>query len=142
MISGGYLLRRQANPALTLVGMGAVMPDVLEAADRLDTLGLSADVVCLTSAGLLFAAVQARRGLGDAATWILDSILPAERSRPKVTVLDGHRHALAFLPAVNGVPATHLGVTRFGQSGELPDVYRYHELDAQAIIGAALDLVD
>lgn len=86
MISGGYLLRRQANPALTLVGMGAVMPDVLEAADRLDTLGLSADVVCLTSAGLLFAAVQARRGLGDAATWILDSILPAERSRPKVTV--------------------------------------------------------
>lgn len=43
---------------------------------------------------------------------------------------------------MNGVPATHLGVTRFGQSGELPDVYRYHELDAQAIIGAALDLVD
>jgi pyruvate dehydrogenase E1 component len=43
---------------------------------------------------------------------------------------------------VNGVAATHLGVTRFGQSGDIADVYRYHGLDADAIIAAALDLVD
>ncbi|MFY9932439.1 MAG: hypothetical protein WAK82_31015 [Streptosporangiaceae bacterium] len=40
------------------------------------------------------------------------------------------------------MPATHLGVTKFGQSGDLDAVYRYHGLDTDTIIGAALDLVD
>jgi len=59
-----------------------------------------------------------------------------------VTVLDGHPHSLAFLAGVNRVPATHLGVTRFGQSGDLDSVYRYHGVDTDSIIGAALDLID
>jgi len=48
-----------------------------------------------------------------------------------VTVLDGHPHTLPFLATVHGVPATHLGVTRFGQSGDLASAYRY-----------AMDLID
>ena len=59
-----------------------------------------------------------------------------------VTVLDGHPHTLAFLAGVRGVPASHLGVTRFGQSGDLESVYRHHGLDTEALVGAALDLVD
>jgi pyruvate dehydrogenase E1 component len=59
-----------------------------------------------------------------------------------VTVLDGHPHTLAFLAGLRGVPATHLGVTRFGQSGDLDSVYRYHGLDVDSLVGAALDLVD
>jgi pyruvate dehydrogenase E1 component len=105
-------------------------------------MGFGADVLCLTSPGLLFRAVQARRGYGDAPTWILDSLLPAERARPMVTVLDGHPHTLTFLATINGVQATHLGVTKFGQSGALDDVYRYHNLDTDSIVAAALDLID
>ena len=59
-----------------------------------------------------------------------------------VTVLDGHPHTLAFLTGVRRVRGTHLGVTRFGQSGDLDSVYRHHGLDADTIVGAALDLVD
>ena len=81
-------------------------------------------------------------GNGQAPGWILDELLPAERATPMVTVLDGHPHTLAFLAGVNSVPATHLGVTGFGQSGELRDVYRYHGLDTDSIVAAALDLVD
>ena len=40
--------------------------------------------------------------------------------------------------SVNGVPGAHLGVTAFGQSGDLASVYRYHGLDADSIVGAAL----
>jgi pyruvate dehydrogenase E1 component len=57
-------------------------------------------------------------------------------------VLDGDPNALGFLAAVNAVPLTPLGVTRFGQSGDLEDVYRHHEIDAESIVGAALDLID
>jgi pyruvate dehydrogenase E1 component len=122
--------------------MGALVPEALAAADRLDALGFGTDVLCVTSPDLLFRAVQARRGYGQADSAILDSLLPAERAVPMVTVLDGHPHTLAFLAGINGVPATHLGVTSFGQSGDLGDVYRYHGLDTESIIAAALDLVD
>jgi pyruvate dehydrogenase E1 component len=57
-----------------------------------------------------------------------------------VTVLDGHPHTLAFLAGINQVRAAHLGVSTFGQSGDLDDVYRYHGLDADSIITAALDI--
>jgi pyruvate dehydrogenase E1 component len=140
--AGAYALRRAGRPAVALVTMGAVVPETLEAADRLDALGIGADVICVTSPGLLFRAVQARRGLDDAGTWILDTVFPRERATPLVTVLDGHPHTLAFLTGVNGVPGAHLGVTAFGQSGDLASVYRYHGLDADSIVGAALDLVD
>jgi pyruvate dehydrogenase E1 component len=59
-----------------------------------------------------------------------------------VTVLDGHPHTLAFLAGINRVPAAALGVSRFGQVGTLDDVYRYHGIDTDSIVRAALDLTD
>ena len=100
-----------------------------------------ADVVCVTSADLLFRAFRARAGFGEDSAAILDELTPAERAAPIVTVLDGDPHALAFLGAVNAVPLTPLGVTRFGQSGDLDDVYRHHGIDAETVVGAALDLL-
>jgi pyruvate dehydrogenase E1 component len=142
VVAGGYPLRRPAQPAVTICAMGALMPEALDAAGRLEALGFGADVICVTSPDLLFRAVRARRGYGQADAWILDVLLPADRARPMITVLDGHPHTLAFLAGVNEVPGTHLGVTGFGQSGDLADVYRYHGLDPDSIVAAALDLID
>ncbi len=142
VIAGGYVLIGQSRPVVTIAAMGAVTVEALAAADTLSGLGFPAEVVCITSPGLLFEAVRARRGNGAAPTWILDTLFPAGRSVPIVTVLDGHPHTLAFLSGINGVPATNLGVTAFGQSGAIDDIYRYHGIDATAIVEAALDLVD
>ena len=95
----------------------------------------------MTSPGLLFDAVQARGGRGDGESWILDAAFPARRAAPLVTLLDGHPHTLAFLAGVHGMRAAHLGVTRFGQSGDLESVHRHHGLDADSVVAAALDLV-
>ncbi|HEY3735627.1 MAG TPA: pyruvate dehydrogenase, partial [Streptosporangiaceae bacterium] len=92
--AGGYVLRQAPRPALTICVMGALVPEALAAADHLDALGFGTDVICVTSPDLLFRAVQARRGFASADSWILDSLLPAERARPIVTVLDGHPHTL------------------------------------------------
>ncbi len=143
VVAGGYALRRTPRPDVTLVGMGALLPEVLAAADRLGAIGIAADVVCATSADRLYRAVRARSGVGsggDAA--ILDQVLPAERATPMVTVLDGHPHSLAFLAGVRGVRSINLGVTDFGQTGTLQDLYRLHGIGADAQVAAALDLVD
>lgn len=142
VLAGGYVLRASAAgvPEATIMAVGALVPEALTAAERLREAGVDVEVVCVTSPGLLFDAVQARNGVGtsDVADWILGDILPAGHAAPMVTVLDGHPHTLAFLAGVNGVPATHLGVQRLGQSGDLPSVYSYHGIDAAAITRAVL----
>jgi pyruvate dehydrogenase E1 component len=119
--------------------MGAVMPEVIEAAE---VLGDDVDVLCVTSADLLFRALRTRAGFGEHEQDILQELLPVDRAAPLVTVLDGDPHALAFLAAVNATPLTPLGVTRFGQSGDLAEVYEHHEIDMETIVGAALDARD
>ncbi|MEA2289389.1 MAG: pyruvate dehydrogenase component, partial [Solirubrobacteraceae bacterium] len=113
----------------------------LAAAGELDAEGIPADVVCLTSADLVFRALQARQGLGDGDHAILDELFPADRAAPIVTVLDGHPHTLSFLSAVRRVPIASLGVSDFGQSGDVEDLYRHVGIDTETIIGAALDLL-
>jgi pyruvate dehydrogenase E1 component len=144
VLAGGYLLREAARaPDIALVGMGAVLPDVLAAADVLSASGLAVDVVCLTSADLVFRALQARQGLGDGGDHaILDVLFPVGRRAPIVAVLDGHPHTLAFLSGVRSVPIANLGVHDFGQSGDVQDLYAHFGIDAETIIGAALDLTD
>jgi pyruvate dehydrogenase E1 component len=142
-LAGGYPLRTAAadRPDVVLAGMGAIMPEVLAAADELTAAGVACDVVCLTSADLGFRALQARQGLADGDPAILDELLPPERAAPVVTVLDGHPHTLSFLSAVRRVPIACLGVDDFGQSGDVPDLYRAFGIDADTIVGAASDLI-
>jgi pyruvate dehydrogenase E1 component len=141
-LAGGYVLRTADRaPDVTLAAVGVMLLETLAAAAELDAAGIAADVVCLTSADLVFRALQARRGLADGDESVLDDILPAERAAPMVTVLDGHPHTLAFLGAVRGVPVTSLGVQDFGQSGDVGDLYAHFGLDTDTIVGAALDLL-
>jgi pyruvate dehydrogenase E1 component len=144
VIAGAYRLRHVQHPHVTIAAMGAVVPNAVAAADRLAEQGIAADIVCVTSPDLLFQAHLARQGrfvTPHARPWILDQAFPAARSTPIVTVLDGHPHTLAFLANVNRVPARHLGVTEFGQSGSLEEVHRLHGLDADSIVRATLDLI-
>jgi pyruvate dehydrogenase E1 component len=139
VLKGGYRLRQSQSerPRVVLAGMGVVIPQLLAAGEELG----DADVVCVSSADLLYRAYQARSGLRDGDDAVLTELFPAERAAPIVTVLDGHPHTLSFLgAAVGGVPTTSLGVHDFGQSGDVSDLYSYYGIDTDTIVGAALDL--
>jgi pyruvate dehydrogenase E1 component len=145
VLAGGYrLVSSDRAPDVVLAVVGALVPEALEAARRLADFGVSADVSVVTSYDRLWRAVQLRRGLlrGPAHgvdESVLDRLL---RPAPLVTLIDGHPHTLAFLATLHGVPVTCLGVSEFGQAGSLADVQRHHGIDAQAVVDAALDLVD
>jgi pyruvate dehydrogenase E1 component len=142
VVAGAYTVRPCPTPAVTIVAVGAMLPEAINAAARLADDGVAAEVVCVTSPGSLFEAMQARHGLSDAPSWIIDEVFPARRAAPVVTVLDGHPHTLTFLATIHQVPVKSLGVSQFGQSGSLDDVYRMHGIDADAIVAAALGLID
>jgi pyruvate dehydrogenase E1 component len=54
-----------------------------------------------------------------------------------ITVLDGHPTTLSWLGSVTPQSVIPLGCDRFGQSGDIPDLYREYGLDVSAIIAAA-----
>jgi pyruvate dehydrogenase E1 component len=116
--------------------MGALVPEAIAAADTLtEEAGIAVEVVCVTSADLLFRSFQARSGLGDGDPGTLDRLF--RKGVPIVSLLDGHPHTLAFL----GSPIACLGVQRFGQAGDIADLYEHHQVDAESVVGAALDLL-
>ncbi|MEU8242984.1 pyruvate dehydrogenase [Actinoplanes missouriensis] len=141
-VAGGYRISGSAADRVTLVGVGAIMPEVIAAAQALAGHGVDAGVICLTSPDLVFRSLQ-QRGSRDAGVGgdILGELLPAGRGTPLVTVLDGHPHTLAFLAAARGDRIRCLGVTEFGQSSSLADAYRLHGIDTSAIVDAALTLI-
>ncbi|GGF39354.1 hypothetical protein GCM10011519_11250 [Marmoricola endophyticus] len=144
VVAGGYRLsaHRAAEDDVTLVGVGAVLPEVLAAADLLGERGVRAGVICLTSPDLVFRSFQQRgsRDAGDG-SGVLDLLLPPGHPTPLVTVQDGHPHTLAFLAGARGDRIRCLGVSEFGHSSGLADAYAHHRLDAGAVAGAALDLL-
>jgi pyruvate dehydrogenase E1 component len=129
-------------PPVYLVGCGAVLPEVLQAAAELADEGIAATVVDVTSADRLYRAWQRtlRQGVRTATA---PSIPGALRSAfpdraPLVTVHDAASHTMSWLGSALGVPAVSLGVDGFGQSGAVADLYRAHDLDAGSIVNAAL----
>jgi pyruvate dehydrogenase E1 component len=146
VLAGGYRLRAAAEHGLeaeiALVGMGSPIYEVLGAADVLRTeAGVGCDVICVTSADLLFCAYQAQHGLASCDTAALDELFPPDKPLPIVAVCDAHPHTLSFLGSIRTRPIACLGVSDFGQSGDLDDLYRHYGIDVETIVGAALDLL-
>ncbi|MFO0954432.1 MAG: hypothetical protein U0835_25385 [Isosphaeraceae bacterium] len=143
VVEGGYwLVEPGPNADLALVSSGVVTSEAIEAHGLLREDLPDAGHLVVTSAGRLHSgwltACRARAE-GDAASRahverLLDR-LPTGSAL--VTVIDGHPATLSWLGSVRAQRVAALGVERFGQSGDVPDLYREYRLDAEAILEAA-----
>ena len=149
-LRGGYWLKRPgADADVAIAFTGAIAPEVLDAwqamADDVPGMGL----LNVTSPDLLhrdWSAAQARRWTGgeggpDAAPSHVERLLaPLPRHAGLVTIVDGSPSTLSWLGGVRGMRVSPLGTDRFGQTGDLTDLYRAYRLDADAIIDAVAEL--
>src|SRR5690606_26464569 len=145
-LAGGYWLKAPSGAAdAAIVFSGAIVPEVLEAYDQLaeDLPGLG--LLNVTSPDLLhrgWSAVRAARWEGKAVKrshveMLLAALAPGAGL---VTIIDGAPAALSWLGSVRGMRVSPLGIDRFGQTGDLPDLYSAYRLDAEAIVDAAAEL--
>ena len=145
-LAGGYWLKPPGPGAeAAIVATGAILPEALAAWDQLadDLPGLG--LLNVTSPDLLHrgwsAARAARSRRGVAGQSHVDRLLGALGPHAGlVTVIDGSPGALSWLGGVRGQKVSPLGLDRFGQTGDLPDLYREYRLDADAIVDAAAEL--
>ncbi len=125
---------------IALAYQGPVAPDVEAAFEVLREDVPTAGLLAVTSPDRLHAgwlAAQRARRAGTRTTSHIEHILaPLAPGAALVTVLDGHPAALAWLGAVAGQRVIPLGVDRFGQSADIPDLYREYQLDTDAILDA------
>ena len=133
VLAGAYWLEApQPGAELALACAGAVTPEVQEAlaAVREDIPG--AGLLLVTSPDRLHADWR-RNGVTGVAARLL---APLAADAALVSVLDGHPATLSWMGSVLGHRVHALGVDRFGQSADIPDLYRVHGLDADAILDA------
>ena len=64
---------------------------------------------------------------------LLDPLAP---DAALITVLDGHPSTLSWLGSASRRRVFSLGVESFGQSGDIPDLYRVNGIDEAAIVDA------
>jgi pyruvate dehydrogenase E1 component len=145
-LKGGYWLKAPApGTEAAIVATGAVMPEALAAWESLkdDLPGLG--LLSVTSPDLLHRGWSAARtarwksGAGEPShvAKLLGALSP---TAGLVTVIDGAPAALSWLGGVRGQRVSPLGTDRFGQTGDLPDLFREYRLDADAIVEAAAEL--
>ncbi len=137
VIAGAYWLREPGPGAeFAIAYCGAVAPEALAAHQELADDIPEAGVLAITSPDRLHRDWRAARGRGEIG--VAERLLA--RLRPGaalVTVGDFHPATLSWLGAVAGNAIVPLGVDRFGQSGEIPDLYQAYRIDADAILDAA-----
>ncbi len=149
IVDGAYWLKAPAGGAeLALVYTGAVAPEAMAAWEALAEDIPGAGLLAVTSADRLnagwAAAQRARQSAApmtgssppNALSHIENLLAPLAPDAGLVTVLDGHPATLSWLGAVYGHRTHSLGVEHFGQSADIPDLYRAHRIDTDAILDA------
>jgi len=149
VIEGGYWVvppdpAAPGGARMAIAYQGPVAPEAMEAFSVLREEEPGAGLLAITSpdrlhAGWLAARRARRAGQGGEASAIERLLAPLAPGAALVTVLDGHPAAHAWMGAVRGHRVVPLGVDRFGQAGDIPDLYRAYGLDADAILDACAE---
>jgi pyruvate dehydrogenase E1 component len=153
VLAGGYRLLDASDaleplppdsPVVHVVAAGSIVPEAVAAVRTLHREEIAANLIVITSAERLAAEQHAgrldsiRRGGKDKIGHLGTLIPPGQRRAPIVTVADAASHALSFVGGAFGAPVVPLGVDTFGQSGTIPDLYKYAGIDSDHIVEAAI----
>lgn len=162
-LQGGYLLvdyrgyagYEPGDNVIHLFAMGAMGTEALKASQSLLEKGIYANVIIVTSPDLLLGNLAAENNYQhlrlnlqiDAQLYVravtgsdashADLLTLAGRRVPVVSVHDGEAGLLDNIGSVVGVRHLALAVRKHSRSGRPSDVYRYHHIDADAIVVAA-----
>jgi len=138
ILAGGYWLtapntEKTKKQKIAIVYCGAVVPEVLEAEQALREANYDVSVLAITSPDLL-AHEWHQEGSNSHITRLLE-LLPNDV--PLITVLDGHPTTLTWLGGVCGHRIRPLGITSFGQSGYIDELYEEYKISTSALLEAA-----
>jgi pyruvate dehydrogenase E1 component len=136
LVEGGYWeVEPEPGAALAVVYTGVIAPEAREAFDMILEDIPGAGLLAVPSPDRLQRGWSA--GLRGGVSHVEHLLAPLASNASLITVIDGPPATLSWLGGVRGHRVRALGLEHFGQSGDLPDLYRAYGLDAEAILDAA-----
>ena len=134
IIAGAYWRVRPAEGATRIIAYaGVIAPEAVAAFETVAAEHPGAGLLAITSPGRLHADWLSR----DGDSHIARLLTPLANDARIVSLLDGHPATLSWLGAVGGHRIKPLGVSRFGQSADIVDLFAAYGIDAAAITAAA-----
>lgn len=142
ILAGAYWLRAPSpDTDIVIAYSGAIAEQALAAHDSLIDDIPGAGLLAITSAERLHGGWMAARrarmsGKNKQSAHVERLLEPLGPSASLVTVMDAHPATLSWLGSVAGQRIYPLGVDGFGQSGDIPDLYREYGIDTDSILDA------
>lgn len=127
-----------SDTKLCIAFVGAVAPESFTATNELvGRLGMnSVSLLQVTSADALYD--DYHNNGDDNSSHIQNLFRDLPRDCAIVTVIDGSPTTLSWLGSVKGHKCRSHGVTQFGQCGDVTDLYKHFDLDAESLVQSAL----
>ncbi|MEO1100348.1 MAG: transketolase [Pseudomonadota bacterium] len=147
IVSGAYWVEAPGEGAEIVVAYaGAMAVEARAAWEQLNEDCGGAGLLAITSPDRLHAewtrsTRAAWTGEASGASHIEQLLGRVPGGTPIVALIDGAPGTLSWIGSVDGRRVATLGLERFGQTGDLPDIYREYRMDADAVLDAAASLL-
>ena len=137
ILKGGYWLKKPgSNPEIIIVYQGVMANEVIKATGYLGERFKDAGVLSITSSDNLFNEWKKKSisfNLQTSKSHIEHLLQVVPRDTKIITVIDGHPMTLSWLGSVYGHKTLPLGVDRFGQTGNINDLFEEFTIDTESI---------
>jgi pyruvate dehydrogenase E1 component len=137
ILKGGYWLKNPGpNPQVIIVYQGVVANEVIEATAILGEKFKDIGVLSVTSSDNLFHEwknTSSNFSSQKTQSHIETLLTSIPKDTKLITVIDGHPMTLSWLGSVFGHKTITLGVDRFGQTGNIKDLFSEFEIDSNSI---------
>ena len=137
ILKGGYWLKKPgANPHIIIIYQGVIANEVIEAASMLGERFKDIGVLSVTSSDNLFhdwKNTSSNFSSQKAQSHIETLLSSVPKDTKLITVIDGHPMTLSWVGSVYGHKTITLGVDRFGQTGNIKDLFSEFEIDSNSI---------
>jgi pyruvate dehydrogenase E1 component len=135
IIKGGYWLQNNEKKLdLIIICTGVIVGEVINCLNLIKDEELNIGIFIATSPDALYEDWITSTKKSNYKSHLEKKLFNVNTKTPIITIIDGHSSALSWIGSIKGQKIIPLGVNKFGQSGDLKEVYQFNEIDLNSIV--------
>ncbi len=135
LLDGAYWLYNSDETFdVVILCTGVVIAEVLKCISDLSYDEMNIGVIQVSSPDKLYKDWEDSKKNNKGNSHIENMLLSVDKTIPLISIVDGHSSSLSWIGSVLGHKVYPMGVNKFGQSGDLEEVYKYTKIDFKSII--------
>ena len=135
IIKGGYWLQNNEKKLdLIIICTGVIAGEVINCLNLIKDEELNIGIFIATSPDALYEDWITSTKKSNYKSHLEKKLFNVNTKTPIITIIDGHSSALSWIGSIKGQKIIPLGVNKFGQSGDLKEVYQFNEIDLNSIV--------